>query len=400
MYQINPTTNEIIPLPPKRFAELGYKEREHLQEWIAKCPEALGEELLIIQKEFDGFDETRERLDLLALDKDGGLVLIENKLDDSGRDVVWQALKYAAYCSSLNNEGIVRIYQEYLDKYEGGGSARDKIEDFLGKQEFDELVLNPGNDQRVMLVAANFRKEVTCTALWLLQHGIRVQCFKATAYGHAGQTFLNLEQIIPPPEAADFIITVAEKEKKQNEVQKTQHKRETLRREFWTQTLAALEQAGIRLYSNVSPGDDHWLSTGAGLSGVPYMMIFSQRDIRVELYIGKPSRDENKWIFDELFKEKEAIEAIFGRPIDWRRIEGKKACRIACCQNFDSFDRENWPEMIQWMTAYVPKLEKAFGPLISKISARMRNTPFGVEGGAQFQAGNPTGSVSESPDTP
>lgn len=32
--------------------------------------------------------DTRECLDLLALDKDGNLVIIENKLDDSGRDVV------------------------------------------------------------------------------------------------------------------------------------------------------------------------------------------------------------------------------------------------------------------------------------------------------------------------
>ena len=34
-------------------------------------PEALGEELLIIQKEFSGFSDTNERLDLLALDKQG-----------------------------------------------------------------------------------------------------------------------------------------------------------------------------------------------------------------------------------------------------------------------------------------------------------------------------------------
>ena len=56
-------------------------------------PDALGEELLIIQKEFDGFADTRERLDLLALDKNGQLVIIENKLDDTGRDVVWQAVQ-------------------------------------------------------------------------------------------------------------------------------------------------------------------------------------------------------------------------------------------------------------------------------------------------------------------
>jgi len=38
---------------------------------------------LIIQKEFDGFNDTRERLDLLALDKEGNIVIIENKLDDT-----------------------------------------------------------------------------------------------------------------------------------------------------------------------------------------------------------------------------------------------------------------------------------------------------------------------------
>jgi hypothetical protein len=56
MYQINTAANEIVELSTKGFGELGFKEREHLQEWIAKCPESLGEELLIIQKEFDGYD--------------------------------------------------------------------------------------------------------------------------------------------------------------------------------------------------------------------------------------------------------------------------------------------------------------------------------------------------------
>jgi hypothetical protein len=48
---------------------LKFKEREYLQEWIANNPSSLGEELLIIQKEFYGFGETNERLDLLTLDK-------------------------------------------------------------------------------------------------------------------------------------------------------------------------------------------------------------------------------------------------------------------------------------------------------------------------------------------
>ena len=62
--------------------------------------------MLIIQKEFSGFADALERLDLLALDKQGSLVLIENKLDDTGRDVTWQALEYASYCSSLSKDNI------------------------------------------------------------------------------------------------------------------------------------------------------------------------------------------------------------------------------------------------------------------------------------------------------
>ena len=118
MFTVNYQTNRISPVKTKRFSELGFTERKNLQEWLAHEPSALGEELLIIQKEFDGFDDTRERLDLLALDKDGNLVIIENKLDDSGRDVVWQALKYASYCASLTKAQIVEIYQQYLDRYE------------------------------------------------------------------------------------------------------------------------------------------------------------------------------------------------------------------------------------------------------------------------------------------
>lgn len=120
MFRIDHVTNRISKLEAVTFSDLGFTERNHLQEWLANQPDALGEELLIIQKEFDGFDETRERLDLLALDKQGALVIIENKLDDSGRDVVWQSLKYASYCSTLSKSNIAEIYQRYLDRTEAG----------------------------------------------------------------------------------------------------------------------------------------------------------------------------------------------------------------------------------------------------------------------------------------
>ena len=130
MYRINKSDNNITKLEQRLFSDLGFREREHLQEWIAKNPDVLGEDLLIIQKEFQGFNDTKERLDLLALDKEGGLIIIENKLDDTGTDVVWQGLKYTSYCSTRTNEQIIKIYQEYLDS-NGGGDAKENILEFL-----------------------------------------------------------------------------------------------------------------------------------------------------------------------------------------------------------------------------------------------------------------------------
>src|SRR5689334_7946313 len=163
MFKINKEANSIEPLKSQTFTELGFKERQNLQEWIAKAPACLGEELLIIQKEFAGFADTQERLDLLALDKQGSLVLIENKLDDTGRDVTWQALKYASYCSSLSKESIRGIFQEYLDRNSSGKDAKEALVDFLDAEDYDEVVLNKGSTQRIMLIAAHFRKEVTST---------------------------------------------------------------------------------------------------------------------------------------------------------------------------------------------------------------------------------------------
>ena len=42
------------------FADLGFQERRDIQEWVANNPGILGDELLIIGKEFSGFDRTAE----------------------------------------------------------------------------------------------------------------------------------------------------------------------------------------------------------------------------------------------------------------------------------------------------------------------------------------------------
>ncbi len=360
MFRIDNATNRIMKLKEMRFSELGYTERHHLQEWLANQPDALGEELLVIQKEFDGFDDTRERLDLLAIDKAGSLVIIENKLDDSGRDVVWQALKYASYCSTLSKSQVAEIFQKYLDKTNPGQDARALICGFLEQEDFGDVVLNPGNDQRLILVAANFRKEVTSTVLWLLKHRVLVKCFRATPFMDAGQIFLNIEQVIPLPEAEELMIGIAEKEVEEQSSERGQASIHLLRNEFWHKALEALRAAGIQLYANVTPGKDPFLTAGSGVSGVHYYMIFNRKEARVGFGLGTKSKDVNKALFDYLFARRAQLDGDFGAPLSWRRDDANKASLIEIAAPFEGQKREGWPKMIAWLVENVRRMEGAF----------------------------------------
>lgn len=373
MYQIDKTENRIKRLEKKLFTALGFTERAHLQEWLANEPSALGEELLIIQKEFDGFDDTRERLDLLAVDKDGNLVVIENKLDDSGRDVVWQALKYASYCSTLTKPQIIEIYQKHLDKYDPGKNAQAEISTFLDEPDIGEVVINKDNQQRLIFVAANFRKEVTSTVLWLLSHNINLKCFKVTPYALGDALFLNLEQIIPTPEAAEYMIGISQKEAEVKTTEREAKDRHRIRQEFWARALESLRSSSTSLFNNISPSKDHWLSAGSGISGCPYNLIFGNRFIRVEMQISWGTKAENKYIFDQLFTQKAQIEAVFGRELSWERLDDKISSYIRYGLAVDGDNRDNWTDMIYWLVEHIIKLEEAFKkPLVEAYQAMKR----------------------------
>ena len=373
MYKIDKSSNRISRLEVKRFTDLGFSERNHLQEWLANEPNALGEELLIIQKEFDGFDDTRERLDLLALDKDGNLVVIENKLDDTGRDVVWQALKYASYCSNLTRPQIVGIYQEYLIRYCGGGDAKGMICEFLELPEIEEAVLNSGNRQRIMFVAANFRKEVTSTALWLLSNGIQLQCFKVTPFSMGSDLFLNVDQIIPTPEVKELMIgmTAKEADEKNTEVEmKSRHK---LRLAFWDIALEAMRDSACDVFNNISPSKGHWLNAGSGLRACSYTLIFSNKEARVEFNMSRSVAEENKFIFDYLLKRKAEIEQSFGEELEWFRLDSRKASGIIFRKKFDGYDNSQWSEIIQWMVENMISLENAFKGSLTDVAIELKS---------------------------
>lgn len=369
MFRLDTATNSITAIERKSFASLSYGERKHLQEWIAGSPECLGEELLIIQKEFDGFDETRERLDLLALDKDSQGVVIENKLDDSGRDVVWQALKYASYCAALSRNKIVDLYRSFLQKSGVDEDPDALLCEFLEVEDIADVAFNPGSQQRIILIAANFRREVTSTVLWLRSHQIDIRCVRATPYKLVDEILLNFEQIIPIPEAADFMIGISEKSAEARGSSDSDMVRYNRRREFWARCLERLKASDIRLFDNISPSKDHWLGAGSGVRSCPYELIFGIREARVQLALSRSERAENKALFDTLAEQKEIIDGKFGTGLTWKRLDHKKSCRIEAAKQFNSYDGECWEEIIDWMIDSLRRLHGAIdGPLKSAAS--------------------------------
>ena len=70
-------------------------------------------------------------------------------------------------------------------------------------------------------------------------------------------------------------------------------------------------------------------------------------EVRVELYLTRPDATENKWLFDQLEREKQKLEDRFGAELQWQRLDGKKASRVCYARPFDGFSEENWPEMIE-----------------------------------------------------
>ncbi|WP_069733925.1 DUF4268 domain-containing protein [Pseudorhizobium pelagicum] len=378
MFKIERSENRIERLVPRSFSELGFRERAHLQEWLANKPDALGEELLVIQKEFAGFSDTSERLDLLAVDKQGSLVIIENKLDDTGRDVTWQALKYASYCARLTRDDIRDVFQSYLDRYSPGTKAEELLCTFLDEEEYQEIVLNKGVTQRIMLVAANFRKEVTSTVLWLSSFKLRVQCFKVTPFSQGEELFLTIDQIIPTKDAEDFMIGLAVKAQNEVEDVEAEKARHALRREFWTILLSNMNAKSV-LFRSISPVTKNWLGIGAGSRGIIFNFVVTKQVARVEVYIDLGHGGLNEQLFDALKLEARAIEEDFEEDLIWERLPGRRACRIKAERSANIFDREQWPMMIEYMTNAMIRLDRTFRNRLSAEGAKLPNPPASVD---------------------
>ena len=141
----------------------------------------------------------------------------------------------------------------------------------------------------------------------------------------------------------------------------------------WEQALEEFRQSDCTVYNNISPSKDHWVSAASGVSACHYNLIFGQKEIRVELVFASSNAKENKFIYDVLFKSRDEIEQEIGHKLEWRRMNDKKSSRIQFAREADGYNKELWPQWIEWMISEVSKLEKAFKAPLQDAANKMRS---------------------------
>jgi hypothetical protein len=292
-------------------------EARNFSRWLAQnldyLEECTGLSLSLVKTEATTGDLA---VDILAEDRDGNLVVVENQLERTDHDHLGKLITYMA-----NYEAKIAIWVTNQPRLE-----HEKAVHWLNE-------MFPAD-----------------TAFYLIQ-----------------VETVQIDNSAPAP--LFTVIAGPSPESRQIGAQRKElAERHILRLEFWEQLLDKARQQST-LFANVSPSKESWICAGAGRAGLVWAYVVLKDHARVELYIDTQDVERNKAIFDFLAQRKEAIEQAFGAPLDWQRLEEKRAARICFyirdCGGLRT--RERWHDLQESMIDAMVRLEKALKPHIENL---------------------------------
>jgi hypothetical protein len=227
------TDGSLTKVAGTTFKDEQVLERTHLQAAVRDHVEVLGGDLLVVAEEFGEFEDTHRRIDLLCIDKSARLVVVELKRTQDGGHMELQALRYAAMVSVMTFEELVTTYARFRQQVGKGGNDRDEARaellDWIDEVEDDEPVVS--REVGIILVAADFSQEITTTVLWLNEfHATDIRCVRLSPYRHENRLLLDVQQVIPLPEATELMVRL-----RRREIQARAAKTSTTSGADWTQ---------------------------------------------------------------------------------------------------------------------------------------------------------------------
>lgn len=361
LYEI--TSHSLNRIERTTFGNAGVYERGDLQRLLKNQIDIVLADTMIIAEEFGEWEESRRRIDLLGVDRDANLVGIELKRTEDGGHMELQSIRYAAMVSEMTFDSAVETFRKYLAANNMTGNPKEMILEFLGWSDADETRF--ARDSRIVLPSSDFSKELTTAVMWLtVKKGLDIRCVRLVPYDDNGRTLVDVQQIIPLPEAADYQIKVRYKEQKENEDRVTN----TLLVRFWQSFLEKTKDQ-LPIHSRMSPTDNTYLGASTGTRGITFYYIANKEDQRVETYIDRGDAEVNQNIFAQFEAHKEEIEASFGGPLSWEGLFGKRACRIAHRIPYvgNRTVEAEWPKIYDAMIEAMIRFETAISPIVPQI---------------------------------
>lgn len=361
------TATELKPVNETSFGIEGIMERKNLQRLLRSQISVIDERLMVIAEEFGEWVDSSRRIDLLCLDTEANLVVLELKRTDDGGHMELQALRYAAMVSKMTFEQLVKTHARYKSPGQmDTDAAKAAILEFLGwsSPEEDQFA----QDTRIILAAADFGKELTTAVLWLRERDIDIRCIRLKPYKMAdGTVLLDVQQLIPLPETASFQTQIGAK---QQEERHSQSERHAERIKFW-EGLLAYAKTKTEIHANRSPTKDMWISGSIGRAGFSLIYSVRRHDSQVELWIafGVGQAAKNKAAFESLELQKAAIEADFGKPLDWQKLPAGEGCRIRyVIDGGYKTPLDERQQLFETLTDAMVRLDMAMRPRVATLS--------------------------------
>jgi hypothetical protein len=194
------------------FVSLGVKEaniEEFLRKDVGRIFDDEDEETLLIVGQ-QVVNARNARNDLVALDKNGNLVLIEIKRDSGDmahrpEALEFQAVRYAASLATIHNvdELVKRMFARYVNRWPNEFQKGDLTPEELGKRtvnkflEENNAVKSLNKLQRIILVASTFDDQTLSAAAWMQKNGINIACIALNPVKAGESLYLVVEKLIP-----------------------------------------------------------------------------------------------------------------------------------------------------------------------------------------------------------
>jgi hypothetical protein len=361
----NFTPSGLVELARTSFAEQKITERRDLQALIRDQIEIISPATLVIAEEFSEWAGSNRRIDLLGLGRDGSLVVIELKRTDTGEHMELQALRYAAMVSTITFRKAVEVYANYNQRRGLQKDAEHEILAHLGWDEPREAEF--AQDVRIVLASADFSQELTTTVMWLNERDLDIRCVRLIPYIFDGKVLLDVQQVIPLPEAEAYQIKVREQSEERREAQRGEE-RHKLREQFWSELLSKAK-ARTALHAGLSPGRDTWIAAGAGRTGLSFVYRVRKHDCEVAFAIERRSAEENRAIFMQLHAAREAIESQYGSSLEWDQEDDRGSYHIRDVSTVGGYrDTDNSEAIYMWMIDHMISLEGALRPYLEKLA--------------------------------